>query len=307
MKANPHIFIMPTTDFAIKRIFRTERNKRFLIHFLNTFLSKYIGRIKDVTFLDTEQYGLTDTQRKVVFDILCTDHDERQFIIEMQRARQPEYAERSVFYLSRAISSSMEKGVSNYRIIPTYSVNLLDFELPLMAENSECFHSFFIKDEKNRTLTDKVGFFYINLCNFASQQSEVTEVMRSWMSLLKNMQAMNEEDYHKQSGIFQELMDECRIEKLDTMEKENYEKSILEYEDVREAVEYAKELSYAEGVEKGIAEGMEKGIQEGIAQGVRNGLLQAAANFLKMGISVDDVTKATGLSEEEVRKLKGEN
>ena len=294
---------MPTTDFAIKRIFRTERNKHFLIHFLNTFLSKYIGHIEDVTFLDTEQYGLADTQRKVVFDILCTDQEGRQFIIEMQRARQPEYAERSVFYLSRAISSSMEKGVSDYRIIPTYSVNLLDFELPQMAENSECFHSFFIKDEKNRTLTNKVGLFYINLCNFAAQQPEVTDGMRSWMSLLKNMQAMNEEDYRKQEGIFRELMDECRIEKLDTMEKENYEKSILEYEDVREAVEYAKELSFAEGVEKGIEKGIETGLEKGLAQGVRNGLLQAAANLLKMGISIADVVKATGLSEEEVREL----
>ena len=144
-----------------------------------------------------------------------------------------------------------------------------------------------------------MGFFYINLCNFAAQQSEVTDMMRCWMSLLKNMQAMNEEDYRKQSGIFRELMDECRIEKLDTMEKENYEKSILEYEDVREAVEYAKELSFAEGVEKGI--------EKGLAEGVRNGLLQAAANLLKMGIPIADVVKATGLSEEEVRELKAEN
>ncbi|MBO4646340.1 MAG: PD-(D/E)XK nuclease family transposase [Bacteroidales bacterium] len=144
-----------------------------------------------------------------------------------------------------------------------------------------------------------MGLFYINLCNFAAQQPEVTEEMRSWMSLLKNMQAMNEEDYRKQEGIFRELMDECRIEKLDTMEKENYEKSILEYEDVREAVEYAKELSFAEGVEKGMKKGM--------AQGVRNGLLQAAANLLKMGISIADVVKATGLNEEEVRELKAEN
>ena len=94
-------------------------------------------------------------------------------------------------------------------------------------------------------------------------------------------------------------MDVCRIEKLDTIEKENYEKSILEYEDVREAVEYAKELSFAEGVEKAMEKGM--------AQGVRNGLLQEAANFLKMGISVANVMKATGLSEEDVRKLKGED
>ncbi len=306
MKENKHIFIMPTTDFFIKRIFKSEKNKRFLISFLNCFLSKYIGEIADVTFLDTEQYGFADTQRKVVFDILCEDQGGRQFIIEMQRVRQPEYAERSVFYLSRALSTSMEKGVSNYRIIPTYSVNLLDFALPEMGKNSECFHAFFLRDEKKRILTNKIGFFYIILRNFAVHQSEVTEGMHTWMNLLKNMQTMDEGDYQQQSGIFRDLMDECRIEKLNTMEKENYEKSILEYEDVREAVAYAKELSFAEGLEKGMAKGIEKGVEKGRVDGIKEGILQTAKNFLKMGISVADVVKATGLSEEEVEKLKKE-
>ncbi|MBQ1818801.1 MAG: hypothetical protein II120_01210, partial [Bacteroidales bacterium] len=85
--------------------------------------------------------------------------------------------------------------------------------------------------------------------------------------------------------FFQELMDECRISKLDTMEKANYEKSVLEYEDVQDAMSCAR----AEGREEGRAEA----------------LLMAARKFLKLGVSVSDIAKATGLSEEQVRELKG--
>lgn len=40
MKVNKRIFIMPTTDFFIKKIFKSEKNKRFLISFLNSFFVK---------------------------------------------------------------------------------------------------------------------------------------------------------------------------------------------------------------------------------------------------------------------------
>ena len=100
-----------------------------------------------------------------------------------------------------------------------------------------------MKDHKNRILTKKVAIFYINLCNFAAEQPEVTEEMRNWLFLLKNMPELDERDYATQKGIFKELMDECRIAKLDTMEKEDYRKSVLEYEDVKRAVAYAGELA----------------------------------------------------------------
>ncbi|MBQ9507834.1 MAG: PD-(D/E)XK nuclease family transposase, partial [Bacteroidales bacterium] len=54
MKKYKDIFQIPTTDFTFKRIFGTERNKRFLIHFLNCFVSKYTGEIADITYLPTE-------------------------------------------------------------------------------------------------------------------------------------------------------------------------------------------------------------------------------------------------------------
>ena len=314
MIENKYIFQIPTTDFSFKKIFGTEKNKRFLIHFLNCFVAKYTGKITDITYLPTEHYGATEKQRRVVFDILCTDQDDKQFIIEMQRARQPEFAERSIFYLSRAVNSRMKKGEPHYNLLPTYSVNILDFELPEYRDTDECFRVVTLKDQKNRVLTKKVAIFYINLCNFAAKQSDVTEEMRKWLNLLKNMPAMDEADYKSHEKIFRDVMDTCRISKLTAMEKKKYRESILEYEDVREVVEYAKELAAKEAYETGMAKGKEEGITEGIAKGIAEGfekgkretIITTAKNFLKLGIASSDIAKATGLSEDEISALKSE-
>ena len=297
MTKNKNIFQIPTTDFTFKKIFGTEANKRFLIDFLNNFVSKYTGIITDVTYLPTEQYGLNESERRAVFDLLCVDQNQQNFIIEMQRANQPDFAERSIFYLSRAISASMEKGGYDYHILPTYSVNLLDFELPEYKNSGECFQALFLTDQKNRILTTKVAIFYIKLRNFAAESSELTEGMRNWLDLLKNMPKMDDSDYERQKPLFRELMDVCRISKLNTMEKENYRKSVLEYEDVQRAVAYAKELAFEEGVKKGMEKGLEKGREETLAH--------TARKLLGMGLSIEDVVKATGLSEARVREMAG--
>ena len=109
---------------------------------------------------------------------------------------------------------------------------------------------------------------------------------------------MDDSDYERQKPLFKELMDVCRISKLNTMEKENYRKSVLEYEDVQRAVAYAKELAFEDGVKKGLMRGREEGREEG-----REALLNTAKNLLIMDLSIEDVVKATGLSEEQVREI----
>ena len=163
-------------------------------------------------------------------------------------------------------------------------------------------------------MTKKVAIFYINLCNFAAKQSDVTEEMRKWLNLLKNMPAMDETDYKSHDKIFRDVMDTCRISKLTAMEKKKYRESILEYEDVREVVEYAKELAAKEAYETGMAKGKEEGITEGIAKGIAEGfekgkretIITTAKNFLKLGIASSDVAKATGLTEDQISALKSE-
>ena len=47
--------------------------------------------------------------------------------------------------------------------------------------------------------------------------------------------------------------------------------------------------------------------QNGLAEGERVKQLEIAKNLIKLGINVDDIVKATGLSKEEIEKLIKEN
>ena len=64
------------------------------------------------------------------------------------------------------------------------------------------------------------------------------------------------------------------------------------------------QLYYAK--EKGLAEGRKEGREEGLAEGKTEERLEIAKKMLEMGLSVEQITEATGLSEEDVLKLKSE-
>ena len=57
------------------------------------------------------------------------------------------------------------------------------------------------------------------------------------------------------------------------------------------------------GRQKGREEGRKEGIQEGIAQGFTDGIMQTAKKLLEIGLSIENIAKATGLSREEIEKL----
>ena len=139
------------------------------------------------------------------------------------------------------------------------------------------------------------------------QFDQLLDDRERWCYSIHNMNRMGEGEIPKRFGIFHKLYEDCRLTKLSTMEKQEYEKSVLEYEDVKDAMDYHHRLGIEEGFQKGLEEGMEKGREEGKEEGRAEGreaLLVAARNFLELGVSVSDIVKATGLSEEQVRELK---
>ena len=63
-----------------------------------------------------------------------------------------------------------------------------------------------------------------------------------------------------------------------------------------------------EGLEKGMQEGMQKGMQEGMQKGMQKGIQegreQVASNLLKGKADISFIAEMTGLSVEEIKKLK---
>ncbi len=68
--------------------------------------------------------------------------------------------------------------------------------------------------------------------------------------------------------------------------------------------EMLMEEKFEDGMKKGIAQGIEKGREEGIEQGAYNTNLETSKNALSMKLSLEDISKLTGLSLKTVMELK---
>ena len=73
------------------------------------------------------------------------------------------------------------------------------------------------------------------------------------------------------------------------------------YEDRRASL-----LDKVSALETAELKGLQKGLQQGIEKGEYNKAIENARNFLDLGISVEIVAQGTGLSLEEVNKIKDE-
>ena len=94
---------------------------------------------------------------------------------------------------------------------------------------------------------------------------------------------------------FDRLFEEAEIAKFTPQEMREYETSKMAYRDIKNSVDTAKREGLAEGIEIGMKEGMEKGMNQKA--------LEIAKNMLAMGLSAEQVAKATQLSLEIIKNL----
>ena len=118
---------------------------------------------------------------------------------------------------------------------------------------------------------------------------------------------------------FDRLFEEAEIAKFTPQEMREYETSKMAYRDIKNSVDTAKregkqeglaegieigmEKGMKEGMEKGMAKGMEKGMAKGMEKGMNQKALEIAENMLAMGLSAEQVAKATQLPLEIIKNL----
>ena len=87
----------------------------------------------------------------------------------------------------------------------------------------------------------------------------------------------------------------------------SFEASKMAYRDIKNSVDTAKREGIAEGKEIGMKEGMEKGLAEGMekgrAEGKHGANTETAQRLLAMGLSAEQVAKATQLPLEIIKNL----
>jgi predicted transposase/invertase (TIGR01784 family) len=120
-------YINPYTDFGFKKIFGEEASKPLLIDFLNALLPEK-NKIVDLTFKNTEQLGGTEIDRKAIYDIYCENDKGEKFIVELQKAKQNYFKERTIYYPRIHIRPSPLKWIN----IPTLNCFKSGASLPYL-------------------------------------------------------------------------------------------------------------------------------------------------------------------------------
>ena len=90
--------------------------------------------------------------------------------------------------------------------------------------------------------------------------------------------------------------------------EQEYEASKMAYRDIKNSIDTAKQEGLAEGMEKGMEKGMElgmeKGMKKGMAKGMNQKALDIARNMLADGVDINLIMKYSGLTQEQIEKLK---
>lgn len=302
-------FINPFTDFGFKKLFGEEANKDLLMDFLNSLLPQK-HQIKELRFKKNERLGATGIDRKAIFDIFCESIEGEQFIVELQKAKQNYFIDRSIYYASFPIQQQAPRGEWDYHLRPVYCIGILDFKFDESSKNEHKYmHCVMLTDiETQDIFYEKLCFIYLEMPKFQKDIPELKDRKDKWLYFIKNLDNLqNIPKLFIQDVAFQKAFDEAEIAKFNRKQQNQYEKSLKYYRDLKNVTDTAflegKEEGMVEGFEIGIEEGIEIGEKKGIEIGEKKALENTAKNLKALGVDVSTITQATGLSKEEIEQL----
>jgi predicted transposase/invertase (TIGR01784 family) len=257
-----------------------------LIDFLNTLLPDD-RRIEDLTFRNSENVGNTPVDRKAIFDIYCQGCNGERFIVEIQKAKQNYFKDRSVYYSTFPIQEQGLQGEWNYKLTPVYAIGILDFVFDDHKNSSTFIHTVQLKDQDCQVFYDKLRFIYVELPKFQKTLAQLSSHQDKWLFLLKHLASLSDRPLALQEAIFNNLFDVAEIANFSSVEQTSYQDSLKYYRDLNNVVDTSRQ----EGLEAGLQQGIEQGIQTGIEQGLRAGLEQGIQQGMERGIEQERLSR----------------
>jgi len=241
-------YINPYTDFGFKYLFGTEPNKDITLELVNALLQ---GKevIKSLTLLPTEQLGDTKDDRRSVFDIYCENEQGDKIIIEMQKADQQWFKDRSVYYSSFPIRQQGEKGQWRFGLKAVYTIGILDFVFDEDKDDQEYYHHVVKLMDVNtkEVFYDKLTYIYLEMPKFQKTEEELETIADKWLYALKNLTRLLERPKALQDRIFKKFFDVAEIANLSKEEYVKYLESEKIYYDNDGAIRTAEAKGEAKG------------------------------------------------------------
>lgn len=275
-------YINPFTDYGFKKLFGEELNKDLLLDFLNVLLKEEQGEIKDLTYLKSEHLGTSELDRKAIFDLYCENEKGEKFIVELQKTKQSFFKDRTVYYSSFPIREQAKRADWNYELKAVYTVAILDFVFD-EDKNDPAKFRYDVKltdTETKEVFYDKLTFIYLEMPKFNKTIEELETRFDKWLYVIRNLNRLDKVPDKLRERIFEKLFETAEIARFTPDQVRSYEDSLKYYRDLKNSLDTAKE------------------------EGREEREIEIAKELLKNGIDVSIISKSTGLTIEQIEKLK---
>ncbi|MBR6032261.1 MAG: PD-(D/E)XK nuclease family transposase [Bacteroidaceae bacterium] len=281
-------YINPYTDFGFKKLFGTEMNKDLLISFLNAMFNGH-EVVCNVTYLNGEHFGESYRDRKAIFDVYCENEKGEKFIVEMQKAEQDYFKDRSVYYATFPIREQAPRGNWDFQLKAVYTVGILNFVFPGDEYSLECYHHEvkLMDTEDKHVFYDKLTFVYLEMPKFNKTEDELVTMFDKWLFVLRNLSRLMERPAALQERVFTKLFEQAEIARFTPQDAREYEESVKIYRDLTNVVNTAER----------------KGRAEGRAEGYEEANLANARKMKARGFNLADISDITGLTIEQLKTL----
>ncbi|MEM8642160.1 MAG: Rpn family recombination-promoting nuclease/putative transposase [Cyanobacteria bacterium P01_G01_bin.54] len=296
----PAKYINPFTDYGFKKLFGEEPNKDLLLDFLNELLQDEQGQITTLNYIKNEQLGSTDLDRRAVFDLYCENEAGEKFIVELQKSKQNFFKDRTVYYSTFPIREQAKKNNWNYQLSAVYLIAILDFVFDEDKDDLEKYrYNVQLTDiDTCKVFYDKLTFIYLEMPKFTKTIEQLENRFEKWLYVLRNLSQLQEIPESLQEEVFKKLFEIAEISQFNREQLRSYENSLKYYRDLKSSMDTARD----EGKAEGIAEGIGIGREEGIGMGIKT----VALALLSEGASEALILKTTGLTAEQLERLKRE-
>lgn len=288
-------------DWAMKRLLRDKANFAVLEGLMTTLLGQKIT-IQRLLESESNQESEFDKYNRV--DILAEDENGKLLLFEIQNNSEYAYFQRILFGTSKLVTEYINRGEGYENIRKVYSINIVYFTLGNGTDivyhgktefrgihNNELLRltPFQKQTFKVSEVSDLYPEYYILKVNDFNKWSKVP--LEQWIYFLNTGEIP---DDATAPGL-PEARERLQLDKLSKNELKAYYRHLDNVVILRDNV-------YTERME-GRMEGRAEGREEGRAEGEYSKSIEIARNLKKLGLPIEDIIKATGLSTEDIQSI----
>ena len=291
-----------TFDIMFTEIFNNPDNicilEEFISNYLDIPLKEVSGNLKILSRRLKKEVRY-DSRKEV--DLLL-NYKGKKINIEMSNNKSDGVINRNVVYLCKIHGNQLKVGDINYsKINSTIQIVFNNFNI-----GNELKTTWYLRNEEGQILTSKLRIDIINLVkgkDLCYTGSEKVDYLINWCKLLTTKDRENVKDISSQ--IMSHKSTDMLVNNMSALSEEDemvklYTKLSRREMEYNTYIAEATEEGYNNGHEKGYNEGIKKGIEQGIEQ--KNN--EIAKKMLDKSLDITTIEEITGLTKEEIMKLK---